>query len=212
MRFQDELASLLPQGLPNRQDVVDKAATHLELIVEANRYFNLTRITDPREAAIKHVLDSVMPWQLFAGAGHVVDAGSGAGFPGIPLALMLTETQFTLAESVGKKARFLQSAVEQLMLPNVSIAAVRAEEVLRSRRAGLLTFRAVAPISRAVGLFGPAFYSGLRALLYKGPDVEAELNEAKPELRKRGIRAQVVYRYDLPEASGARSIVELRVS
>src|SRR5467141_3507208 len=96
--FRAELSALLPADLPHREECIDGAAQHLDLIVEANRQFNLTRIVDPREAAIKHVLDSVLPWRLMAGAGHVMDAGTEAGFPGIPIALVLPETRFTLIE------------------------------------------------------------------------------------------------------------------
>ena len=79
---------------------------HLELIEETNRFMNLTRIVEPREAAIKHVLDSVLPWRLFAGARNVLDAGTGAGFPGIPLAAILPDIKFVLAESVPEESSF----------------------------------------------------------------------------------------------------------
>ena len=72
--FADELAELLPADLPNRDACIAGAAHHLELIVETNKKFNLTRILSPREAAIKHVVDSASPWRLFAKAKHVVDA------------------------------------------------------------------------------------------------------------------------------------------
>ena len=97
--FADELQQVLPADLPNRDAVIQKCALHLALIVEANEYLNLTRIVSPREAAIKHVLDSVLPWRLFLGARRVLDAGTGAGFPGIPLALVLPDIRFTLSES-----------------------------------------------------------------------------------------------------------------
>src|SRR3982751_5142369 len=112
---------MLPSDLPNRADVVVKAAVHLARIVEANQSFNLTRITSVREAVIKHVLDSVVPWRLFAAAPAVLDAGTGAGFPGVPLALVLPEVRFVLSESVGKKARFVEATVEELKLGNVEV-------------------------------------------------------------------------------------------
>src|SRR5579863_5650007 len=127
--FESELNEVLPADLPHRENVVCKSARHLALIVEANQHLNLTRITSPREAAIKHVLDSLMPWRLFHDAKHVLDAGTGAGFPGIPLALMLPKTRFTLAESTLKKARFVESVLDELKLPNVEITARRAEEL-----------------------------------------------------------------------------------
>ncbi|MEO8129261.1 MAG: RsmG family class I SAM-dependent methyltransferase, partial [Bryobacteraceae bacterium] len=86
MSFEEALAAVLPAQLPHRSTVVSQAAQHLALIVEVNQYLNLTRITSPAEAAIKHVLDSVLPWRLFTDAKHILDAGTGAGFPGIPLA------------------------------------------------------------------------------------------------------------------------------
>lgn len=204
MSFAQELSGLLPADLPHRETVIRKSAAHLDLIVEANRTMNLTRIVGEREAAIKHVLDSVMPWRLFEGAGVVVDAGTGAGFPGIPLALVLPQTRFVLLESIQKKARFVAAAAEALEVPNVEVHAVRAEDWLKENRANLLTARAVAPLSKALPLFGPALRSGVRALLYKGPDAEQEIAEAT----KGKVSARVVLRYELPEGAGTRTIVE----
>jgi len=205
VEFEDELNRVLPADLPNRENVVQGSARHLSLIVEANQYLNLTRITSPREAAVKHVLDSVIPWRLFQDAQHVLDAGTGAGFPGIPLALVLPETRFTLAESIQKKARFVESVLGELKLPNVEIAPRRAEELT----AGVITARALAPISRVLSLFRPALKAGTRMLLYKGPDAEQEIAEAAAEARKIRAHMEVVMRYDLPDSLGARTIVQI---
>lgn len=205
MDFEEALNQVLPADLPHREIVVLKSAQHLTLIEEANRHFNLTRITEPREAAIKHVLDSVMPWRLFSGARQVLDAGTGAGFPGIPLALVLPDVHFTLAESIQKKARFVDSALAQLKLPNVTSVARRAEELVRGRSFDIVTARALAPVSRALALFGRN-----RMLLYKGPDVEQEIAEAAAEARKRRVHIEVVMRYDLPESKGTRTIIEIK--
>jgi 16S rRNA (guanine527-N7)-methyltransferase len=207
--FEEQLFEVLPPDLPNRSLVVEKAGKHLELIVEANEHFNLTRITGERDAAIKHVLDSVMPWRLFSEATHVLDAGSGAGYPGIPLAVVLPSVRFTLAESIGKKARFIEFAIQTLELTNVESVARRAEEVLRSARMDVLTARAVAPVSRATALFGPAVKRGTRLLLYKGPDARTEIVEAEVELRKVGAHARVVQEYELPDGAGSRTVVEI---
>jgi 16S rRNA (guanine527-N7)-methyltransferase len=208
-RFLSELLAFLPEELPNRSGVAEQSSRHLELIVEANRQFNLTRITGEREAAIKHVVDSLIPWQLFAGALRVVDAGSGAGFPGIPLAIVFPNVRFILAESVGKKARFIESAVQDLRLSNVHVVNRRAEEVLQTVRPDVLTARAVAPLTRAVPLFAAALKRGTSALLYKGPDAQGEIGEAQTELRKHKLHAQVVMTYDLPDALGSRTLVRV---
>lgn len=209
MGFAAEFAGLLPEDLPGRQRFIAKAAQHLELIDQANQHFNLTRILDPREAVIKHVVDSVIPWRHFASAGVVADVGSGAGFPGIPLALVLPQVQFVLLESIQKKARFIQSAVDALELSNVEVQPLRAEDWLVGRRVDLITARAVAPLERAIGLFAPAIRNGSRVLLYKGPDAESEIAESAAEAKKRRIRAQIVDRYDLPGAMGTRTLIEL---
>jgi 16S rRNA (guanine527-N7)-methyltransferase len=203
--FEEELNRVLPADLPHRENVVPGAARHLTLIVEANQHLNLTRITSPRDAAIKHVLDSVLPWRLFLGAQHVLDAGTGAGFPGIPLALVLPETRFTLAESIQKKARFVESALGALRLPNVEIIPRRAEEL----SADVIAARALAPISRVLSLFRPALKAGTRLLLYKGPEAELEIAEAIGEAKKIRARMEVVMRYDLPYSLGTRTIVQI---
>src|SRR5579883_3505246 len=130
--FADALEAVLPPDLPNRETVVTKSARHLQLIVEANEYLNLTRITSPREAAIKHVLDSVLPYALFADTRQILDIGTGAGFPGLPLALVYPEKKFTLAESIQKKARFVESVVAELGLKNVTVQAKRAEDLFKT--------------------------------------------------------------------------------
>lgn len=206
--FQTELEQLLPD-IPHREKCVEKASRHLELIEEANQQFNLTRIVDPREAAIKHIIDSLLPWQLFEGADQVLDAGTGAGFPGIPLAIVLPLTRFILVESTQKKARFVEAAAGELQLPNVEVLPVRAEDWLEDQRADIITARAVARLTKVIPLFAPGLRFGGRILLYKGPDAEAEIAEAMPEARKRQILMRVKMRYELPDAAGSRTIVEL---
>ena len=208
VQFYEELARVLPEELPNRELLIAKAAKHLELIASANEYMNLTRITDPQEAAIKHIYDSVAPWRCFAGAHRVLDAGTGAGFPGIPLALVLPDVRFTLSESTGKKAHFVDSAVEALEISNVHVTAERAETVAASQQVDIITARAIAPIARVLDLFRGPLKRGVRLILYKGPDVEAELAEAS----KHRVQAEVLQRYELPGGLGTRSMVSISLN
>ncbi len=210
MTFAEELSELLPPDLPNREACITGCARHLELIVEANRHFNLTRIVSPREAAIKHVVDSVLPWSRFARAKHVADAGSGAGFPGIPLALVFPGMRVTLLEATQKKARFLESVVPALGLTNVAVVAARAEDWLKTNAAaGIVTARAVAPLERAVPLFAPAVRLGARVLLYKGPDAVAEIAQATKQATRARCRLLILEEYRLPDGLGTRTIVEI---
>jgi 16S rRNA (guanine527-N7)-methyltransferase len=207
--FEEELARTLPPDLPNRSALVALGARHLAAIQQTNQVMNLTRIVSAADAAIKHICDSVWPWRYFQKATTVLDAGTGAGFPGVPLAIVLPHVQFLLAESVQKKARFVSSLVENLELNNVSVRPVRAEDLLVSQTFDVLTARAVAPISRAVPLFARALRNNTRALLYKGPDVESEIENAYPEINKRRLNVRVVERYLLPDSVGERTLVEI---
>jgi len=209
--FEQELDQVLPADIPHRELVIQKSSEHLELIVEANKTLNLTRITAAREAAIKHVLDSVIPWRLFADARHVLEAGSGPGFPGIPLAVVLPDTRFMLAESIQKKARFLDAAVARLGLANVTIAPERAENVWRGGGIDLITARALAPIPRALGLFASALKAGRKIILYKGPDADREIQESAKDAAKLRARLAVVMRYELPDSLGSRTIVQIEI-
>jgi 16S rRNA (guanine527-N7)-methyltransferase len=207
--FEEELHRVLPDDLPERQAVIRKAARHLELIEEANQHFNLTRITGARDAAIKHVLDSVLPWAHFNGSRRVLDAGTGAGFPGLPLAMVLPHVAFSLSESTGKKARFVESAVAELGLSNVTVVNERAEDWLRANHTELITGRAVAPLDKACEFFAHAIRDGARALLYKGPDVEQEIASAAAMARKSKVTLKVIERYELPDEAGTRTLVEM---
>ena len=205
VQFADELSRVLPLDIPNRERLIEKSAQHLLLVLHANESMNLTRITNAREAAIKHIFDSVAPWAYFKDALRILDAGTGAGFPGIPLSLVLPEARFTLSESIQKKARFVDSAVELLHLPNVHVVSDRAEERALSHKPNIITARAVAPLHKLLELFSKALKQGSELILYKGPEIEAEIAETKfPRMR-----AEVLTRYQLPDQMGSRSIVRV---
>jgi len=205
VEFASELARVLPEDIPHRDRLIEKSAAHLSLILRANEHFNLTRIISAPEAAIKHVFDSVVPWRFFAGARRVLDAGTGAGFPGVPLSLVLPDVRFTLAESTQKKARFVDSAVESLHLPNVEVLAERAEQIALAQRPDIITARAVAPIHRLLDLFAKPLKQGATLILYKGPEVEAELAEA----RTHRLKVEELWRYELPDGLGTRVVLAL---
>ena len=192
--------------VPHRDLLIRKAARHLALITQANEYMNLTRITDAREAAIKHIYDSIAPYPFFQSARRILDAGSGAGFPGIPLSIVLPAARFTLVESIQKKARFLDAAVEELELPNVYVLSERAEQMALAQQPDVITARAVAPMAKLLDLFRKALDNGAQLLLYKGPDVDAEIGEAV----NRRLEAEVVSRYELPDGMGTRTLIQIK--
>ncbi len=202
-----ELQRYLPEDLPQRERVVELAGAHLALLSSANRALNLTAITTPRESAIKHVLDSVLPASLLGEARLVLDLGSGGGFPGIPLGIACPEKQLILTESVGKKAAFLKEVVDRLGLRNVEIYAGRAEAWLADNTADTVVVRAVGSTRKLLGLLGPVRSHLGELLLYKGPGGERELSVAQALSERLGLHGEVALRYTLPADLGRRSVL-----
>ena len=122
---------------------------------------------------------------------------------------MLPESHFFLLESTRKKARFVSDALAELGLTNVTVLPDRAEAWLEENAVDLVTARAFAPMERAIPLLMPAFKHKTRVLLYKGPDVEAEIAAAVYEIKKRNVQVTIVERYNLPDEMGVRTLVEV---
>jgi 16S rRNA (guanine527-N7)-methyltransferase len=146
---------------------------YLALLDRWNRTYNLTAIRDPREMVGKHLLDSLAMHPYLA-AGSLADLGTGAGLPGIPLALAKPALQVTLVESNGKKARFLREAVRTLGLANARVAESRAEALNEPGAYDVITARALATLPLIIELGGHLLKPGGRLLAMKGavPDDE----------------------------------------
>ncbi|HEX4578348.1 MAG TPA: 16S rRNA (guanine(527)-N(7))-methyltransferase RsmG [Edaphobacter sp.] len=118
-------------------------STYLDLLLKWNARTNLTAIRDPEEIVRRHFGESLFAAQHLGAPDTLLDFGSGAGFPGVPISLLRPEVRITLAESQNKKATFLREAVRTLNLPNVEVWAARAETLPAGRRFHTVTLRAV---------------------------------------------------------------------
>jgi 16S rRNA (guanine527-N7)-methyltransferase len=177
-------------GIEFEPGEVERLGLFLALLLDANARMNLTRITEPGEAWMRHVLDSLtlLPYLVQAKAKRVIDVGSGGGAPGIPLAIALPNVRFTLLEATGKKARFLQETVETLGLRKVDIASERAETAAakgspRRETCDVAIARALGPMAVLLELTLPFVRVGGLVLAIKGAKAEAEIEEAKHALR-----------------------------
>lgn len=184
---------------------------HVEMVLESNRQFNLTAITDVAEAIILHVVDSLMvlPEISSAPEGPIADIGTGAGFPGIPLAVM-TGRRVDLVESVGKKARFLQTVVDLLELGDtVGVVNERAEQ-LAGRAYGVygaVTARAVTSLPALVELAAPLLRPGGILVSLKGRVARDELDSGAKVASMVGLTYCGIRKYTLPDHDAARSCV-----
>lgn len=162
----------------------------LHLLLRANEQFNLTAIRDEDEAWTRHILDSLTLLPLLAEAEvrTAVDVGAGGGLPGIPLAVCLPDVQFTLIETTGKKAHFLENATKQLSLDNVTVVNDRAETLGQDRRYRELfdavLARAVGPLNVLTELTIPLARVGGLIFAIKGQRADEELAAAKQALYK----------------------------
>ncbi|MCE5235676.1 MAG: 16S rRNA (guanine(527)-N(7))-methyltransferase RsmG [Clostridiaceae bacterium] len=172
-----------------------KLCVFYEMLVDWNARMNLTAITDPAEVASKHFADSVLPESLLKKNARVIDVGTGAGFPGIPLAVARPDLSFTLMDALQKRVGFLEAACKELNL-NIQCVHARAEEAGKSLsyRAGFdaALSRAVAPASVLTELTVPFLKEGGVSLMYKGPQAESELLSAKNALHLLRAEAELV--------------------
>ena len=154
-------------GLSLSGDQIEKNLSYLKLLLETNQEYNLTSITDTKEATIKHLLDSLSIHQLLEGE-TIADIGSGGGTPGIPLAIAFPKKKFLLVESKQKKAAFLVGAVKQLKLKNVRVINKRAEEVTATRAPETIVSRALGSLDYFIGVAGHLLPKKGKAIAMKG--------------------------------------------
>ena len=154
-------------GLSLSDDQTEKSLNYLRLLLEANQEYNLTSITDTKEATTKHLLDSLSVYELLQGE-TIADIGSGGGTPGIPLAIAFPKKHFLLIESKQKKAAFLVEAVKQLKLKNVRVINKRAEEVVATKAPETIISRALGSLDYFIGVAGHLLPKKGMAIAMKG--------------------------------------------
>lgn len=195
---------------------LDKFDAFTEILIDWNSRFNLTRITDPMGIVIKHYLDSLTVLSVadIAGTMSVIDVGTGAGFPGIPLKIVYPELRVTLLDSVRKRLSFIDAAAKELGLGDVETLHARAEDAGQDRkRRGKYDFavsRAVAKLNILTELCLPLCRVGGRFVAYKGPDVGQEIIEAVWAARDLGGIQESVRCLTLPHTDMQRTLIVVK--
>ena len=192
-------------------EVLDRFALHAQRMLERNRKVNLTAILDPREIAAKHFLDCWRVTQLMPLIGRkVVDMGSGAGFPGLPIALMEPMASLVLVDSHGKKATFLTELVAELGAPNVEVYSGRVEDYLATNRVDTVLVRAVSSVRENIRVLRKVRQSLKDLVMLKGPSWSREVRAAEREAERLGFVLDTVWEHELPEELGGRAILVYR--
>jgi 16S rRNA (guanine527-N7)-methyltransferase len=180
-----------------------KLVAHLDLLDDWNTRMNLTAIRDRPSQLTKHLLDSLTVLPYLQGE-RIADVGSGAGFPGIPLAIVEPHRHFSLIESTGKKCRFLEHVRDELQLKNVEVVQARAEHYQPEVRFDTVIARAVGPLAGLVKAAGALVVGGGRLLAMKGRYPEDEL-----AAKLNGWKVVAVHPLSVPGLAEERHLVEL---
>ena len=187
---------------------------YLNTLLEWNTKFNLTAIREPEDIRFRHFLDSLSVtkgWSRTAPPTSLVDLGTGAGFPGIPLKIIWPELKLTLVDSVGKKVNFCRLVLDTLQLHNAETMTIRAEELGQDpdhrEKYQLVTARAVAPMPVLLEYCLPLAQPGGRIVLQKGTDALEEAERCQPIMHKLGGDLKEVLPLELPGTEGKRYLV-----
>lgn len=200
----------------NLEPHIPQFLTLFDLLTEANQTTNLTAIRDEPGIILKHFVDSLtcLTYPGLLEAKSVIDVGTGAGFPGLPLAIVQTNTQFDLLDATQKKIEFVNRAIQALGLKNARALWGRSEELARQNvkreTYQVALSRAVASLATVAELTLPLVRLGGFVLVQKGANVEQEIVQARGALRKLGGELDQILRLELPISKDARSLIILR--
>lgn len=185
-------------GITLSQSEAEKLEAYHKMLLEASKVMNLTAITDESEMADRHYADSLSPLAqagLITG-GSLIDVGTGAGFPGLPLAIARPDISVTLLDSLKKRLDFLKTVIDALNITNVTLVHARAEDAAAGELRGkfdIVVARAVAPLPVLLEYTLPFAAIGGAVIAYKGPSAEEELESAGNALAKLGGGGAKIY-------------------
>ncbi len=199
-------------GIEISQENAKQFYKYMKLLLEWNEKMNLTAITDPEEIILKHFVDSLTIMPYLSNANTILDVGTGAGFPGLPLKILEDNKEFTLLDSLNKRITFLQNVISELELKNVQAIHGRAEEYISQKRESydIVTSRAVAKLNVLIEYMLPFVKVGGRCICMKSFEIEGELKEAKKAIEILGGKIEKVDEITLPTTDIKRKIVIIK--
>ena len=201
--------SLISEGLDelgyeNDPLLIEKLEIYLATLKKWNRVYNLTAINEDNEIIVKHFLDSLSVNQYIQNSRRILDVGTGAGFPGLVLALFNPEKSFVLVDGVSKKISFLQEMIGKLNLKNVISLHTKVEQYNVAEQFDIIISRAFADIKKMTKLTSHLIKDGGKFIAMKGPDVMSELDDISLPFVHHDI--------SVPFLEGTRKIIEIKNS
>ncbi len=191
-------------GFENDPLLIEKLEIYLATLKKWNRVYNLTAIDEDSEIIVKHFLDSLSVNQYIQHSERILDVGTGAGFPGLILALFNPEKSFVLVDGVSKKISFLQEMIGKLNLKNVIAVHTKVEQYNVAEQFDIIISRAFADIKKMTKLTSHLIKDGGKFIAMKGPDVMSELEDISLPFVHHDIT--------VPFLEGTRKIIEIKNS
>ena len=191
-------------GFKNDPLLIEKLEIYLATLKKWNRVYNLTAIDEDSEIIVKHFLDSLSVNQYIQNSGRILDVGTGAGFPGLILALFNPKKSFVLVDGVSKKISFLQEMIGKLNLKNAIAVHTKVEQYKVAEQFDMIISRAFADIKKMIKLTNHLMKDDGRFIAMKGPDVMSELDNINLPF--------VHYDITVPFLQGTRKIIEIKKS
>lgn len=201
-------------GIELKEEQLEKFYLYMNILLEWNEKINLTAITNEEEIILKHFVDSLTINKYIEEGKSIIDVGTGAGFPGIPIKILREDLKVTLLDSLNKRINFLNEVIEKLDLKNIECIHGRAEEFGKNKnyreKYDFATSRAVANMSTLSEYLIPFVKVGGKVLAMKGDKAEEELEEAKKAIKLLGGKVENIDNFYLPDSDIKRNIIIIK--
>ena len=207
-----EIVKKIDIDLNNEQ--IKKFEKYMDLLLEWNEKINLTAITEKDEIVLKHFVDSMTVLKYIDEESNIIDVGTGAGFPGIPISIVSDKYNVTLMDALNKRINFLNEVISELELKNINAIHGRAEEIGQNKKFrekyDYTVSRAVANLSVLVEYLLPLTKVGGKCICMKGSDIDEELEQAKFAINLLGGKIEKIDNFTLPNSDIKRNIIVIK--
>ena len=193
------------------EEQLEQFYKYMNLLIEWNEKINLTAIIEPKEIILKHFIDSLTIIKYMEPNKTLIDIGTGAGFPGIPVKILRKDLKITLLDSLNKRIKFLNEVIEKLSLKNITTTHARIEEYAKNKeyreKFDIVTSRAVANLTTLTEYMLPMVKVKGKAICMKGADVDEEMLKSKNSIKILGGKIYKVEEFKLPKSEYKRNLI-----
>lgn len=191
---------------------INQFERYYEFLISENKKYNLTAITEKNDVIFKHFLDSCLVEKNIIKNAKIIDIGSGAGFPSIPLKILRPDIKFVLVDSLNKRVNFLNELIKILNLQDVVAVHARAEDYIKDNREKFdyAVARAVAPLNTLLEYLVPYVKVGGECLIYKSQKLEEEIETSQNALKVLGCKVEKIENFNIDEIDAVRKVLIIK--